>query len=146
MHAGLNNDAGLITSLTYPWNTRQPGYSLEDHGDSISAPSSDANMPLLRTPYVSLAPEGPQVHAVGHLQNNIESYGTLPEQQVPPPLSANSIPQASDSGYQSASLEDFLMNSNEGGLLDAGWWNSARTMNAWDHPLSMAEIPRNPMP
>jgi len=149
--AGQSNDADLITSPTYPWNTCCPGYSLEDHGDTISVPNnSNPNVPLLRTPYVSFLSEGQLVQDVDRHENSTESYRTLPEQQVTSQARAtteNAVSQAHDSGYQSASFEDSLMNSNEGGLFDVGWWNTAPAINVWQHPLSLVEMPsRDPMP
>ncbi|OCK82499.1 hypothetical protein K432DRAFT_433461 [Lepidopterella palustris CBS 459.81] len=148
--AGQSNDADLITSPTYPWNTRCPGYSLEDYDDMIGVPNNpNPNVSLLRTPYVSFLSEDQPVQGVDRHENGTESYETLPERQVSSHARAateKAVSPAPDSWYQSASLGDFLMNNKEGGLFDAGWRNTAPAINMWEYPLSLAEMPsRDPM-
>jgi hypothetical protein len=137
----------LITSPAYPWNTGRSGYSLEDHGDTMSGPNnsnnnSNPNASLLRTPYVSFLSEGQPAQDVDPHENSTEPYRSIPEQQIPSQARAaaeKSVSQAPYSGYRSASLDN--------ALFDTEWWNTAPAINVWDYPLSLVDMPsRDPMP
>lgn len=154
--AGHAGDVDLITSPAYPWNTGRSGYSLEDHSATIRIPvqssdSSNSSASLLQTPYVSFVSGGQPGQSPSQQENSTAYYQTLSEQQIPLQTRAAAeemVSQIPNSGYQSAPLENPLMNSNEAGLFDqAGWWSSAPAINIWEHPFSMVDMPmRDPMP
>ncbi|KAL9087904.1 MAG: hypothetical protein Q9165_006466 [Trypethelium subeluteriae] len=146
--AGPCDDVALITSPTYPWNAHRPGYSLEDPDPIRRVPNNlNPSVSLYRTPSVSLFSEDHPIQDASRHESTTEPIRTLPEPQASQTVSTTGIavsraPDSGDLQGESGSVEDPLINSNEGGLFHPPWWDTTPAINVWENPSFLVQTPQ----
>jgi hypothetical protein len=129
--AGQSSGVSLVTSSAYP------GYSLNEHGDSINARSSTSlNNPILRTPYFDISTPGQQEPEYRtrqeHNQPLVEQRTHAQARTAPEPTGT----QAPESSYDFASFHYPPVNGHREGIFDAGWWNNEPAIDGWVYPVA----------